>query len=111
MFLTNQFIQNALAVTAEMVQKGYVISVKNGLTVNTPVFTKEQYASLKEILSDASEKIAKEAESLMDIVAKILKNHVPVHLKKLSQPKILISPHRGRYPPNYLCVAKYPIDQ
>lgn len=79
---TNQFSQNDLAVAAEMVQKGYVISVKNGLTVNTPVFTKEQYASLKEILSDASEKIAKEAESLMDIVAKILKNHVPVHLKK-----------------------------
>ena len=47
-----------------MVRRGYVVSNDKGLSVNTPVLTKEQHRALT--------------------VAGILKNHVPVHPKKLA---------------------------
>ena len=68
-----------------MVRKGYVLSGKNGLRVNAPVFTKAQTEKLTAIFADTAERIAAEAEKLMDTVAKILKEHTPVHLKKLAK--------------------------
>ena len=82
---TEQFSENDMAAAADMVRKGYVLQGKNGLTVNVPVFTQEQYHMLKEILSDGAVEIAKEGELLIDTVQEILKNHCPLHLKKYTK--------------------------
>ncbi len=79
-----RFSKNDKAIAADMVQKGYVSSTENGLKVNTPVFTFEQHLMLKDIFKNTAEQIAEETEALMDTVAKILKNHIPVHMKKLA---------------------------
>ena len=70
-------------INGEMVRKGYVIADSDALFVNAPVYTKEQYEMLKEIFADTAAEIADNAEALKDTVAKIIKNHIPVHLKKL----------------------------
>lgn len=81
---TEQFSENDKAVAADMVRKGYVIADSDALFVNAPVYTKEQYEMLKEIFADTAAEIADNAEALKDTVAKIIKNHIPVHLKKLA---------------------------
>ena len=82
---TAHFSENDLAVAADMVRKGYVVSGENGLLVNAPVFTEEQHQMLKEMFSETAERIAGEAEALMETVMKILKNHIPSHLKRLAK--------------------------
>ncbi len=81
---TNGFSENDKAVAADMIRKGYVLSDEAGLSVNAPVFTAEQYRKFKEIFDVAAERISDEAEALMEVVAKIMKNHMPVHLKKIA---------------------------
>ena len=76
---------NDKAIAAEVVRKGYVINDANGLRCNVPVFAKGQYQELKKLLEDTTEQIADEAESLMETVTKIMKNHIPVHLKKMAK--------------------------
>ena len=56
-----------------------------GLFVNAPVLTKEQHNALKKIFAGTAAHIANEAEILMEMVIKILKNHIPVHLKKFAK--------------------------
>lgn len=82
---TAHFSENDKALAADMVRKGYVISNGKGLFANTPVYTKEQYNAVKDIFAETATKIANEAETLMKTVTKILKNHVPVHLKELAK--------------------------
>ena len=82
---TELFSDNDKALAADMVRKGYVISNDEGLFVNAPVFTKEQHDALKNIFADTAAQIADEAEKLMETVTKILKDHIPVHLKKLAK--------------------------
>lgn len=82
---TEHFSDNDKALAADMVRKGYVISNNKGLFVNAPVLTEEQHKALKDIFAETAVKIADEAEALMETVTKILKNHVPVHLKKLAK--------------------------
>ena len=52
------------------------------LKVNAPVFTREQHMKVKGILAETATQIAFEAEKLMHTVTEILKDHLPVHLKK-----------------------------
>lgn len=87
---TEHFSENDKAAIADMVRKGYVISNETGLSVNAPVFTNGQYQSLKEIFADTAVEIADEAETLMDTVTKILKNHIPVHLKKMAKDMVYL---------------------
>ena len=82
---TAHFSENDLAAAADMVRKGYVLSKKNGLFVNTPVLTQEQHRLLRELFSESAATIASEAEALMETVTEILKNHVPSHLKRLAK--------------------------
>ncbi len=82
---TAHFSKNDLAVAADMVRKGYVISKEKGLFVNAPVLTTEQLQMLKEIFSETAEKIADETETLLGTVTEILKNHVPAHLKRFTR--------------------------
>lgn len=82
---TKHFSENDKAIAAEMVRKGYVINDANGLRCNAPVFTEGQYQELKKLLEDTTEQIAGEAENLMETVTKIMKNHMPVHLKKMAK--------------------------
>ena len=79
---TEHFSENDKAAAAEMVRKGYIISNEKGMFVNAPVFTRDQHQILKDIFADTAVRIADEAENLVDTVTKILKNHIPVHLKK-----------------------------
>lgn len=65
----------------------------NRYYTNIVIFTKDfanevnaKTAELRERIADLLTKsIADEAETLMETVTKILKNHVPVHLKKLAK--------------------------
>lgn len=82
---TAHFSDNDKALAADMVRKGYVISSDKGLSVNAPILTEEQHKALKYIFAETASQIADEAESLMETVTKILKNHVPGHLKKLAK--------------------------
>lgn len=82
---TEHFSENDKAIAADMIRKGYIISNEDGLFVNAPIFTKEQHQKLKDIFAETAAKIADEAETLMETVTKILKNHIPVHLKKLAK--------------------------
>ena len=82
---TGHFSENDKVIAADMVRKGYVTSNDKGIFVNVPVFTAEQYKALKDIFAETAVKIADEAEALMEAVTKILNNHVPVHLKKLTK--------------------------
>ncbi len=82
---TAHFSENDKALAADMVRKGYVISNEEGLFVNAPIFTKEQHDALKNIFADTTAQIADEAEKLMEAITNILKDHIPVHLKKLAK--------------------------
>lgn len=100
---TAHFSENDLAVAADMVRKGYVVSGENGLLVNAPVFTEEQHQMLKGMFSETAERIAGEAEALMETVIKILKNHIPSHLKRLAKDMGISfacskTPYPHRYP-------------
>lgn len=82
---TEHFSDNDKALAADMVRKGYIISNDKGLFINAPVLTAGQHNALKDIFTETAAKIADEAEKLMETVKKILKDHVPVHLKKLAK--------------------------
>ncbi len=76
------FSENDKSIVADMVRKGYV-SVNNGkYTVNVPIFHRKEYESIVSIFSTDIEEIVIQAQALMDTVTKIIKNHVPIHLKK-----------------------------
>lgn len=79
---TSKFSENDNVVAADLVRNGYLISGEDGLSVNAPVFTSEQYEVLKNIFADIIMEIANEAEVLMEAVTKIMKEHTPTHLKK-----------------------------
>lgn len=82
---TEHFSENDKALAADMIREGYVVSNDQGLFVNAPVLTRAQYNTLKNIFAETTAHIADEAEILMELVTKILKNHIPVHLKKLAK--------------------------
>ncbi len=82
---TKHFSENDKALAADMIRKGYIISNDKGLFVNAPVFTREQHDALKSIFAETAAQIANEAQNLMETVTKILKNHIPVQLKKLAK--------------------------
>ena len=81
---TDHFSENDKALAADMVRKGYVVSNEKGLSANVPIFTWDQYQTLRDIFAEAAARIADEAEKLIDEVAAIMKNHIPVHLKKFA---------------------------
>ncbi len=82
---TEHFSENDKVIAADMVRKGYIISNGDGFFVNAPIFTKEQHQKLKDIFAETAVKIADKTETLMETVIKILKNHIPMHLKKLAK--------------------------
>ncbi len=106
---TEEFSENDKVVAADMVRKGYVLLDESGLAVNTPVFTAEQYQKLKDVFSSAAEHISNEAETLMEVVTKIMKNHMPVHLKKLAHDMAYLRLFEDAIsaPVSILCEEKY----
>jgi len=82
---TSHFSENDRVVVAELVQRGYAVSDERGIRSNMPVFTGEEYRRLKEMLSEETANIANEAERLMDEVTSVMKEHIPVHLKKMTR--------------------------
>lgn len=81
---TDGFSDNDIALVAEMVKKGYVVNDSGKLSVNTPVFTEKQYDELLEIFADVSKEIMNDAKSLLADIEKIIRNHIPVQIKKHS---------------------------
>ena len=79
---TEHFSENDLALAAELIKRGYVLREDGHLKVNALVFTSEQHRLVKEMLAKTAELIADEAEKLMHTVTDILKDHLPIHLKK-----------------------------
>ncbi|MBQ8782253.1 MAG: sigma-70 family RNA polymerase sigma factor [Clostridia bacterium] len=77
--------ENDMAIIAEMIRNGYIKKDENILKVNAPVLTARQREKVKEIFADEIEAIAVEAEKMMSAVEKILKNHMPIHLKGLAK--------------------------
>ncbi len=74
----NEFENVAIA---ELVKKGYVLNDNGKLTVNVPVFTKEEFEQFMSQFSSAVELIEQNANAIMSEAAKIIKNYIPVHLK------------------------------
>ncbi len=79
---TVHFSENDKAIVAEMIQKGYVVVDGDKFCVNAPVYTGDEYRKLKELFGEVAEEIAQDAKELMGTVTQILRNHIPVHLKK-----------------------------
>ncbi len=82
---TKEFSDNDKAIAAEMVRNNYVNAGEGNLFVNMPVFTTQQHEKLREIFSTTCEEIATEGEKMMNTVERIMKNHIPVHLKNLAK--------------------------
>ena len=74
--------ENDKAIVAELIKKGYVVKDGNGIKVNTPVFTEELAKKIYGILDGVINEISEDTDTLSDIVAGVLKNHIPSHLKK-----------------------------
>ncbi|MBQ6932387.1 MAG: RNA polymerase sigma factor [Clostridia bacterium] len=75
----NEFDKVAVA---ELVKKGYVLNDNGKLTVNVPVFTKEEFERFESRLDGAVEAVEKNAEKIMNEAERIIKNYIPVRLKK-----------------------------
>lgn len=75
------FSENDRAIAAELVRIGCVKNGDAGLSVNAPVFTREQFKEIEEILAEVSGKVADEIKKMLETSASILENHVPSHLK------------------------------
>ncbi len=82
---TDNFSENDKVAVADLIRKGYALSTKSGLAVNVPVFTEKQYQKLEDIFASTAEEIVNEAEGLMATVTKVMKNHIPTHLKKFAR--------------------------
>lgn len=82
---TLDFSENDKIIAAELIRKGYVACNDGELSVNAPILKKEQYQKCKMIFRKSANKIATEAEVLMETVANILKNHCPAHMKSQVQ--------------------------
>ncbi len=80
----HQFSENDLAITGELIRRCYVRAADCDFQVNAPVLTSKQFERLKALFADTTEQIAQLAETLMTTVAKILKEHIPTHLKELA---------------------------
>ena len=70
---------------ADMTKMGYVHMEKEEFMVNAPVFTQIQFDLLVKILQKPIDRIVSEAQKMMSSVTNILKNHIPVHLKKYAK--------------------------
>lgn len=77
--------ENDKAVAAELIKKGYVVKDENGMRVNAPVLTSEQAEKVMSILKGVINEVADEAGKLTGVVAGILKNQIPTHLKKIAK--------------------------
>ena len=66
---------------AELVKKGYVLNDNGKLTVNVPVFTKEDFEQFISQFSTAVALVEQNANAIMNEASKIIKNYIPVHLK------------------------------
>ncbi len=73
--------ENDMTLVAEMIRAGYVKKDGDKISVNAPVLTAMQREKIKELFSVEIEAIAVEAEKMMSAVEKIIRNHMPVHLK------------------------------
>ncbi len=76
------FSVNDKSRAADMIKMGYVRMEKEHFLVNAPVFTQGQFDSLVKMLENSTDMIVSEAKKIMSSVANILKNHIPVHLKR-----------------------------
>lgn len=79
---SSNFSVNDKSRAADMIKMGYVRMEKEHFLVNAPVFTQGQFDSLVKMLENPTDMIVSEAKKIMSSVANILKNHIPVHLKK-----------------------------
>ena len=79
---TAHFSENDLAVAAELIKRGYAVQEEKCLKVNAPVCTIQQHRQVKAVLEETASRIADEAEKLKCSVTEILKDHLPLHLKK-----------------------------
>lgn len=71
-------------IVAELVKKGYVLNDDGKLTVNVPVFTKDEFEHFMNQFNSVVEFVEQNANTIMNEAAKIIKNYIPVHLKSLA---------------------------
>ncbi|MBR4051414.1 MAG: RNA polymerase sigma factor [Clostridia bacterium] len=69
-------------VVAELVKKGYVLNNSGKLAVNVPVFSKEEFERFMSKFDGAVEAVEQNAKKIMNEAEKIIRNYIPVHLKK-----------------------------
>ena len=68
-------------IAAEMVRKGYVVRRDNTLFPAMPVYTEEQLNGMMKLQKTVADEIVDIMQKLYGLVAELLGNHVPTHLK------------------------------
>lgn len=79
---TGHFSENDLAEVAELIKRGFVQRVGNGLDLCFPVYTRQQYASLLALINDKTTAIAEKTREMVKQTTDILMQHTPVPMKK-----------------------------
>ncbi|MBR6634854.1 MAG: hypothetical protein IKL41_04450, partial [Clostridia bacterium] len=69
-------------VVAELVKKGYVLEINGKLAVNVRVFKEQEFERFISKFESAVEAVEQNAEKIMNEAERIIKNYIPVHLKK-----------------------------
>ncbi len=68
-------------IIAEMIRKGYVVQKSGAIFPTMPVYTQEQHRSMISLQKLTVDQIDSIMKQLYKTVVKVLRNHVPLHLK------------------------------
>lgn len=79
---TGNFSEYDMEAVAFMVKKGYVIKKDGKLEVTVPVYTEDEFGKVYNVLEPIINAVYEKANSILEIIRKILLEHTPVHLKK-----------------------------
>lgn len=78
---TDGFSENDWEEVAEMMNRGYVISDREHVFVNMPVFTQMQYDQILQSIDNTIQCIEREMRGIVEEISQILKNQIPLHLR------------------------------
>jgi len=67
---------------ADLIANGYALNNNGEISITTPVYTQSQINELYSLLSPMIEELLKSAADIQEAAEKVLKNHVPAHLKQ-----------------------------
>ena len=76
------FSENDMLEVSELVKRGFVVKLEEGLRLTFPVFTGEEFEKLLALLEPVISSVAEKTREMADIATDVLIQHVPVAMKK-----------------------------